>query len=56
MAAIAHGWNPPAGSEVADIPVSVAKDFNAADKVKAAMLKGKKNVPNSPFGRNNRAS
>ena len=32
MAAIAHGWKPPAGSDVADIPVKVAKEFNAADK------------------------
>ena len=31
MAAIAHGWKPPKSSGI-DIPVSVAKDFNAADK------------------------
>lgn len=29
MAAIAHGWKP--SGAAADIPVSVAKDFNAAD-------------------------
>lgn len=32
MDAIAHGWRPPKGSSVAKIPVSVAKDFVAADK------------------------
>jgi len=31
MAAVAHGWNPPAGSGI-DIPVKVAKEFNRADK------------------------
>ena len=31
MAAIAHGWKPPASSGI-DIPVSVAKEFNNADK------------------------
>lgn len=31
MAAIAHGWKPPAGSKVAAIPVGVAKEFNKAD-------------------------
>jgi len=30
MAAIAHGWKPPASSGI-KIPVRVAKDFNAAD-------------------------
>jgi hypothetical protein len=34
MAAIAHGWRPPAASGI-HIPVSVAKEFNAADKAKA---------------------
>ena len=34
MAAIAHGWKPPAGSKVARIPVSVAKEFNRADTLK----------------------
>lgn len=28
----AHGWKPPAGSKAAKLPVSVAKDFVAADK------------------------
>jgi hypothetical protein len=32
MSAIAHGWTPPEGSKVADIPVGVAKDFHSADK------------------------
>jgi hypothetical protein len=32
MSAIDHGWKPPAGSKVARIPVSVAKEFHAADK------------------------
>jgi len=32
MNAIAHGWKPPKGSDVAKIPVKVAKDFAAADK------------------------
>ena len=32
MSAIAHGWEPPAGSKVARIPVDVAKDFHKADK------------------------
>ena len=32
MSAIAHGWKPT--GEAADIPVSVAKDFHAADKSK----------------------
>ena len=30
MAAIAHGWHPPASSGI-KIPVKVAKEFNAAD-------------------------
>jgi len=30
MAAVAHGWKPPASSGI-KIPVSVAKEFNAAD-------------------------
>jgi hypothetical protein len=34
MAAIAHGWRPPAASGI-HIPVSVAKEFNAADKARA---------------------
>lgn len=33
MAAIAHGWKSPANSGI-NIPVSVAQDFNAADKQK----------------------
>lgn len=33
MAAIAHGWKPPASSGI-DIPVKVAKEFNAADAAK----------------------
>ena len=31
MAAIAHGWKPPKGSPVAQIPKKVAKDFVKAD-------------------------
>ncbi len=31
MAAVAHGWRPPASSGI-DIPVKVAKEFNKADK------------------------
>lgn len=31
MAAIAHGWKPPASSGI-HIPTSVAKEYNAADK------------------------
>jgi hypothetical protein len=31
MAAIAHGWRPPAASGI-HIPVSVAKEFNDADR------------------------
>jgi hypothetical protein len=34
MAALAHGWHPDKGS-LARIPVSVAKEFNAADQAKA---------------------
>jgi len=30
MAAVAHGWTPPASSGI-DIPMGVAKEFNAAD-------------------------
>jgi hypothetical protein len=33
MAAIAHGWKPPASSGI-DIPVKVAKEFNKADQAK----------------------
>jgi hypothetical protein len=33
MAAVAHGWKPPASSGI-KIPVGVAKEFNAADKAK----------------------
>jgi len=47
MAGIAHGWHPD-NPELAKIPVSVAKDFNAADEAQAkrkrlvaAMMKGK---------------
>jgi hypothetical protein len=36
MAAIAHGWKPPASSGI-HIPVKVAKEFNAADKAKATV-------------------
>jgi hypothetical protein len=32
MSAIAHGWKPKGSAK--DIPVSVAKDFHAADKAK----------------------
>ena len=35
MAALSHGWKPPAGSDVAKIPLSVAKEFHAADKAKS---------------------
>jgi hypothetical protein len=38
MAAIAHGWVPPASSGI-HIPVSVAKEFNAADEAVAARRK-----------------
>lgn len=41
MAAIAHGWKPPAGSKVASIPLGVAKDFHAADK-RVGILRKKK--------------
>lgn len=41
MAAIAHGWKPPAGSKVAAIPVKVAKDFNQAD-ARTGILRRKK--------------
>lgn len=34
MAAIAHGWQPPASSGI-NVPISVAKEFNKADKAKA---------------------
>jgi len=34
MRAIAHGWRPPKGSDVAKIPVAVARDFAAADQAK----------------------
>ena len=35
MSAIAHGWKPPKGSSVAQIPKGVAKEFHAADKAKS---------------------
>ena len=35
MRAIAHGWKPPKDSDVADIPVDVARDFMKADQAKA---------------------
>jgi hypothetical protein len=43
MAAIAHGWNPPKSSGI-DIPVMVAKEYNAADTAKhlANALRAKK--------------
>jgi hypothetical protein len=43
MAAIAHGWKPPASSGI-DIPVTVAKEYNAADTAKhlANALRAKK--------------
>jgi hypothetical protein len=31
MAAVAHGWHPPASSGI-DIPIKVAREFNKADK------------------------
>jgi hypothetical protein len=31
MAAVAHGWHPPASSGI-NIPVKVARDFNKADQ------------------------
>ena len=34
MAAVAHGWKPPAESKV-EVPVEIAKDFNDADVAKA---------------------
>jgi hypothetical protein len=39
MRAIVHGWVPPSGSKVADIPVKVAKEFSKADKAKAKKKK-----------------
>ena len=30
MAAVAHGWKPPASSGI-NVPMKVAKEFNAAD-------------------------
>ncbi len=36
MAAIAHGWKPPASSGI-NIPVRVAKDFNSADAASPAL-------------------
>jgi len=33
MAAIAHGWKPPASSGI-DIPLGVAQEFNDADRAK----------------------
>jgi len=41
MAAIAHGWKPPASSGI-DIPTKVAKDFNKADARIAALRKKRK--------------
>ena len=38
MAALAHGWHPPAGSKVAKIPLSVALEFHQADRRKAKGL------------------
>jgi hypothetical protein len=37
MAAIAHGWKPPKSSGIS-IPVSVAKEFNAADTGKKHLV------------------
>jgi len=34
MRALAHGWRPPKGSDVAKIPVDVAKEFASADQAK----------------------
>jgi hypothetical protein len=31
MAALAHGWRPPAGSGI-HVPLAVAQEFNAADE------------------------
>ena len=40
MAAIAHGWKPPKKSGI-DIPVKVAKEYNAADqKAMSGKLRG----------------
>lgn len=33
MAAVAHGWKPPASSGI-HVPMRVAQEFNAADKAK----------------------
>ena len=35
MAAVAHGWQPPASSGI-KVPVSVAKEFNKADAARSA--------------------
>jgi hypothetical protein len=43
MSAISHGWKPPAGSKVAGIPKTVAKEFHEADK-KEHGSKGSKTV------------
>lgn len=37
MAAIAHGWKPPAASGI-HVPVKVAREFNRADKGSLATL------------------
>lgn len=34
MVAVAHGWKPPASSGI-NVPVKVAKEFNAADTARA---------------------
>jgi hypothetical protein len=45
MAAVAHGWKPPASSGI-NVPVKVAKEFNQADKGKHIIraLRGRQHV------------
>lgn len=38
MAAIAHGWQPPASSGI-HIPLDVAREFNAADEAQGTLSK-----------------
>jgi hypothetical protein len=47
MAAVAHGWHPPGGGGP---PVSVAKEFNQADKGTALLSRAMKSKPQKRKG------
>ena len=52
MAAVAHGWHKPGGGGP---PVSVAKDFNQADKGSSMLKHGLQHMPHKQHSRDGRS-